>query len=478
MDHYEEARKAFDERRYLEVLAHLERLGRELTAHEACEVSRLNFLSARALGDREAWRLLKAWVARIEDGAHALEVASEHLALVPAEHLEFYHELCARIFFQRGELGRACASAKRHIDLLFSKKALPQLAAATEKYRRQFPHELSLLFTALSVAALAGDPARATESYQELQETVRRRWHKLEGIGTHTRAEVLAMATQAVEQLDTSSGEAVILQSYALLCQRLQERRRLSASEWKKLLELVVYDANWRHLKLALEHALLAEDSELATEVLRQLKLKPGFSVVKLTRFDAHIRDFYFSRKPQAEAPAYRSPLTAEDLRLTENAPTPVATSVADPEVPDEELKTIELNAISQIAHVAPPVDVLFELVITYKTLGFQRVTGWILRRLSSGVDLSEKQRKKLAYLSVIHSIDCGQDYHALAVLEELLGDSALGLDELKELKYVQGSVYQRLGFTAEAAAAYAVVAALDPAYRRLSERIASLGPR
>lgn len=477
MDHYLMGQSALEARQFFEAERHFRKAQAIATDDQHLEISKKIFEVAKVLRPESCWREFGVWAkafAATKRWDDLLLVLDEHRSYLPEQQLGLWHELKSEALYHRGSLGRSREHAVAHLDHLLSKRIVPALSRYAQVYTQRFPYSFVFSFMELTAAVMREDVKGAERVVKELGARIRYRWSELEDVKPGGKAGVLEAIHGMVSVMDTQRGEAALLAHYCRILQLVETKSSFAAEDWKKLVELVIDDPTWENLKLCLEAAIAAGESELADEIHRQLKSKKGFSFVKFTKNSPRLKSWLLEHGHDRQRPTQLDkapPITAADLELDGDA-LPAAREEAQLDVLGElEDRPLEDNVIHQLRLNSPPLDAVPDLIVTYHMLNFGRVVDWLISHYSDASVEFPRLHKKICYLSVIRDVQKKNHYHALATLEEMLGDSEITLDELKELKYAKAAIYHALGDTNQERALLAEVEAIDPQYRRLRER-------
>lgn len=483
MNHYEQGLRAYEARRFQEALIHFEKVSSDISAEEITKIGEYLYACSKVVTPEKSWRYLRTLCEKIRDAKRwhdLLEILNREETSVPELHKDFLLKLKADAFFHNGELESSRLAAIAHVDLLLKKKIYHRLIEATQIYQARFPYVLYFMFLEFEAHLALADYEKTKLLIGRIVKSCKRRWPKLEDAEHATKAGLIETLLSALQAEELVSGEAVIQAHYLSLELCLLTRRIPEKEDWKKALEMVVFDDSWMNLKCILEVAIMANEDEIAHVIFQRIKAKKGYSFVKLTRHDPPLKKWILgSREEEVHQKTHESLLTAEDLRLEDSTGDSKPLQRFDENRFDfedeQESRAIELNAIKQLElHEISP-DLALDLVVTYQTMGFCRVVEWILNRAEKFEDLPQDMRRKFQYLRVINAIGKNQTYLALSVLEEMLGSPDLSIDEFKELKYAQGNIYLRIGDANSARSSFGEVQRLDPGYRQLAERMTSL---
>lgn len=482
MDHFQLGRVAFEARQFTEAEGHLKRAESAVTPEEFLELRELQFSCAKILRPETCWVELKVLLrlhAEKDSPETLLDFIRRHESHFPASQKSLFFELQAKAYFQKGELARSREFASLHVEYLLTKKLSAHLATMSAKYEAWFPQSFYFSYMHYQAYVLLEDVASAAVQLSVLSKLVQRKWAKIEDKKENSKFEVLGSVADCTRGLEAGNGEAVLLSHKAYLNALLEGARPFQREDWKKVVELLIHDANWDNLKLCLEIAIANEERAIALETFACLKRKRGFSFVKLTRHNSSLKDWLLDhagvRQSRPGGALAAEGITGEDLKLTESMQ--AASHIVDQQAENEdseELKAIELNAIRQLSLHGPGVELLPDLLVAYRTMGFHRVVSWLLQYFSLdavGVEL----RRKIQYFKVLHAVDMKENYLGLALIEEMLGDVDLALDEFKELKYAQGCLYMSLSRFAEARQSFQSVQKVDPSYRQIRERMSKI---
>ncbi len=479
MDHFQLGRAAFEARQFAEADTHFKRAESALASDELTALRELQYQCAKILRPESCWRELYV-VARLYADKDSADVVLKFLeaqeGVIPKLQKGIFYELLASAYFKKGALTQSREFATRHVEHLLSKKLSTHLLSSSKRYEKWFPQSVYFQFIHLQALLVLEDVVSASAQFQAICKTVQRKWGKIEDKTENSKASLLLAAAESARALDGLNGEATILNHKALLQNYLVSEKKLAKEDWKKLAELVVHADSWENLKLALELAILNGDKAIALAAYSALKRKRGFSFVKLTKHDASFKDWLLThagvrpvRSTESESVKALSP---DDLRLEGSShPTPGAQWENED---SEELRAVELNAIKQLELHGPGVELLPDLLVAYRTMGFHRVVSWLLQRYSLD-DMRGELKRKIQYFKVIHAVDMSEGYLGLALVEEMLGDEQLTMDEYVELKYAQGCLFMGLKRRTDARKSFMAVAKVDPTYRQTRERMGLL---
>lgn len=481
MNHYEQGLAAFHARQFLEAQVHFERATNEIKPEEETEYARYLYECAKVLQPETCWLKLRELLDKYckqQNWNELLRVLENEENIVPEKHREFIYRYRAQAYFISGALELSRENAIKHVDLLLKKKIYHQLAVYTETYRKWFPYMAYFVFFKIEAHLGLAQYQQTGACIQDLVEMLHRRWGKLEDNQHSSKHKLVETAYESIQNQEQVTGELVLQGHYLYLHSLLLQHQILTKDDWKKVLELLVHEDSWRNLKLALEISLAQNEEEIAQGILKHMKSKKGFSVVKLTKYDPELKTWAIVKKDENSNSLDVTPvLSLDDIKLED----PEQKELAQVSVPEsfvdevDEQKSIELNAIKQLSMNAPGWESLLDILVAYKTMGFKRVVAYLILEAEK-MDLAPASfKKKISYMKVVHSLDCNQRYLALSILEEMLGGETIELDEYKELKYVQGSIHLSLGEKEKARLSFAEVEKLDPGYRQLKDRMSRL---
>lgn len=480
MNHYEQGLAAFHARQFLEAQVHFERAINQIKPEDEIEYSRYLFECAKILKPDACWIKLREMLGKYsqqQEWNKVLVILETEDKFVPANNREFVYKYRSQAYFINGALEQARENAIKHVDLLLKKKNYPQLAIHAGNYRKWFPYMAYFVFFELEAYLGLSQYQKTGSCIQDLIELLHRRWSRLEDNHNSSKSKLIETAYESIQAQEQATGELVIQGHYLYLHSLLLQQQELTKDDWKKVLELLVYEDSWRNLKLALEISLAQKQEEIAQGIFKHLKSKKGFSVVKLTKYDPTLKAWAIIKKEDAPVGDSPSQLSIEDLKLDDKTTDPIESNSINEYVFDEEdeQKAIEINAIKQLSLNPPGWESFLDILLAYKTLGFKRVVSYLLQEAEKIMSAPTSFKKKIAYMRVVHAMDCNQRYLALSIIEEMLGGESLELDEFKELKYVQGTILLNLGEKKKALESFAEVKKLDPAYRQLKDRMSRL---
>lgn len=478
MDHFELGRVAFEERQFIDAETHLSRVTDTLTEDKNLILYEMRFELAKMFRPESSWKELEKYIRELikqNQNSDAVKVINENISKVERIHQTFFFEILAHVYYLNGSVENARKSAIEHINLLIEKKLTHKVLTFSDVYIKWFPWSLYFRFTKTQALTAMEDVATLGEEVQKLYELLTRKWRRLDDCSQASQVGLVNTVGEILKTLDSANGESVLISHYVHLISLRLECSRLRKDEWKKLIEIIVQYQSWRNIKLCLEIAIENDETEIALEAYRQLKLKKSFSFVKLTKNDHQIKAWLLEN---AGAKPNREPVVANEIKLTfDDLKLDSVNPLNDSETKEyemddtEDTKQIEMNAIKQLSLHSPSLDLYPDLVVTYQTLNFTRVVKWLLESFDYEKSQNELS-KKMRYLHVTYFMNSKQSNMALAVIEEMLGDETLSLDEFKELKYVQGNLLLAVGKINQAHTSFGEVQKIDPNYRLLRERI------
>jgi hypothetical protein len=479
MDHFQLGRAAFEARQFAEADTQFKRAESALAPEELTALRKFQYQCAKILRPESCWREFYV-VARLYADEYSpdevLKFLEAEKEVIPSLQKGIFYELQSSAFFRKGALTQSREFATRHVEHLLAKKLSTHLLGSAKKYEKWFPQSVYFQFIHLQALLVLEDVDSASAQFHAICKTVQRKWAKIEDKTENSKASLLLATAESARELDGLNGEATILTHKALLQSYLVSEKQLVKEDWKKVAELVVHEDSWENLKLALELAILNGDKPIALAAYTALKRKRGFSFVKLTKHDASLKEWLLThagvRPVRSTEIESVEAISADDLRLEDSSH---STQGARWENEDtEELRAVELNAIKQLELHGPGVELLPDLLVAYRTMGFHRVVSWLLQRYSLD-EMRGELKRKIQYFKVIHAVDMSEGYLGLALVEEMLGDEQLTMDEYIELKYAQGCLFMGLKRPADARKSFMAVAKVDPTYRQTRERMGLL---
>jgi hypothetical protein len=479
MDHFQLGRAAFEARQFAEADTQFKRAESALAPEELTALRKFQYQCAKILRPESCWREFYVFALLYADEYspdEVLKFLEAEMEIIPSLQKGILFELQSSAYFKKGALTQSREFATRHVEHLLAKKLSTHLLTSAKRYEKWFPQSVYFQFIHLQALLALENVVSASKQFHAICKTVQRKWAKIEDKNENSKTSLLLAMAESVRALDGLNGEATILFHKALLQSYLVSDKKLAKEDWKKVAELVVHEDSWGNLKLALELAILNGEKPVALAAYSALKRKRGFSFVKLTKYDASFKEWLLThagvRPLQTTESESVEPISAEDLKLGDSSP-PAQGALWENEV-NEEIRAVELNAIKQLELHGPGVELLPDLLVAYRTMGFHRVVSWLLQRYSLG-DMRPELKRKIQYFKVIHALDMSEGYLGLAFVEEMLGDEQLTMDEYKELKYAQGCLFMSLKRHSEARQSFMAVTKVDPAYRQTRERMGLL---
>ncbi|MBY0516178.1 MAG: hypothetical protein K2P81_04680 [Bacteriovoracaceae bacterium] len=480
MNHYELGKAAYEARQFLEADAHFARVDITTQAEVRDHYFLMLVECAKILREESCWREIRKYSDHLFNNKMWKELV-EFLQLnqkyIPEINKSFYFEHLSAAAFERGEVHTSKTIAIKELSLLVEKKLTHKLLNQSSLYKQRFPHSLFFQIVFLQACVILENIAEAEKSYIKILEDINRKWIKIDDLAETSKIEILETINNVMSTLDTSNGESVLVNHFCHLQRKLLTTEGIPKEDWKKLIEVIVNDQSFKNLKLCLEVALMTNEVEILNECFSQIKKKKGYSFVKLTRYDSNLKKWALEkggeRKHQAEEFNDKVVLSEDDLKLLEPITQDEKSDLVSEDDRDE-YKSVESNMIKQLELLSPNITQLPDLLVTYKMMGLNRVVGWLLNKFDTQ-EIDSESYKKIKYFQVIHSLDMGQKHLALAFIEEMLGRKDLTIDEFKELKYVEGSLYLKLGRKADGKNTLRIVEEMDPSYRLVRERVASI---
>lgn len=476
MDHFLLGQTALEGRQFLEAEAHLRKAIPAAVSDQLVSLYEMLFRTVHVLRPEDSWREAALWLRCKAEGKQWKELLDDLNGIEShwtESHRDFCLELKAEALFHLGSYGAARTTSANHLEILQKKKLLPRLQYFSVTYRGRFPHTILFYYQEVSAAAQLQDLSATKAALDNFLSAVETRWNQLEDVTEQSREVLFAEVLRALDSFDADNGEANLLGHYLRLVYVREADLSVEKEDWKKAAELIIYEPSWRHWKIALELAIIADDSDLAQDLHKQIRSKRGFSFVKFTKNNSGLKDWMLKhghdRSGKDEAANSGELLSEDDLALQGEAPVDVPRHLGE-ELLDEEERVVEQNAIKQLRLIAPPLAMVPDLIVTYEMLGFSRVVEWLVRSYDNCEDYPRIQ-KKIRYFSVLHDMKKENYHHALATIELMLGEKEISLDELKELKYAQAAIHHALGDAKKSKSMFAEIERIDPAYRRLRER-------
>lgn len=479
MDYMTAAKAAFENRQMNEAKAFLSKLDHQMTLDKKLEFLELSYKVSKSLNDPDLLKNLKNFCRylfegqRYEDLKKILDEEHENLK---AHERTFCHELKANMFYSLGKYEEARLEAIAHLALINEKRLYQHLVNYSEKYCLWFPRSIYFKIMSLHSSVVLSDHKSVYVKVIGVMEEIDRNLGKCEDIGNLSKVDLLVSIKEIVDSLDTSCGENVLMQNLVLMSLIQAKKNNLNKDEWKKLIELLVYDQNYIHLKLILDISLV-EDEEVFKEAYQQIKKKKNYSFVKLTRYSKKLKTKILSLTPKSflNDPEKEEVIVNESKYFSgidSNKKTEVFESIIDEE--DIDILYVEKNTIKNLEFNPPVNESIPDLIVTYKQMNLVRVVDYLIQLgLSRVTDTIVK--RKIQYLNIYQSIEKKAYQLALASINDMLAESDLSMDEYLELKYTQGSLYFQLSEKKEALVCFEEVRKIDSNYRRLKERLVQI---
>lgn len=469
MDYIELARRALELRQFLEAENYLIKFN-SASGEQLDDYYELKFNVSLHLANPRLNEDFYNYLARLNLQKHYLkiiELITQQLSLNQIPKQSYFYHYLVESLFRSGKQAEAASKAREHIEFLVSKKLFHHWHLEIERYQSYFKNYIFFQVMAIQLFIATDDVASADKKWHEVEELIEKKFGKLEDAKDVEKHELMVRCNELVSQMEVSGIDASILTHKAHLCLKKYEGSTLASGDWKKLVELVVYDASWSHLKLVLDLSL-EKNEEIFTEALRLMKKKKGFNLIKLTRFDKRLRDKLIGKRAIITKEV-GARLSEDDLKLDDvNRVEEIIKIFADE---DDDLRGVENDLIKNLAFQDFEEKSILDLITTFIQFDFFRVAKFLIRR-AKDVSLTKVSLRKVEYLKVIVSTRMG-DYHlALAELSELIGQEDVLLDEYKELRYLEAALFEQVGERQKALQSYREVEKVDPEYRRLKERM------
>ena len=245
----------------------------------------------------------------------------------------------------------------------------------------------------------------------------------------------------------------------------------LNSLEWKKAVELVVFERNWFNLKLCLELSING-DEEIFAECLSLMKKKKGYNAIKLTRQNRELKERILVRRYQ-EKEKNEDVVSDLDIQLEEregHRGMRASTLIEN----DDEIIEIEKNLIKKLSFEELSSESIQDLITTFIQLDFFRVVNFLIKRGEEEIN-EEKVLRRIKYLKATSCLEQGDYYLALSEITQLLNSKDIVLDEYVELRYLEGCLFEKVDNPRNALASFREVERTYPDYRRLRERILNL---
>jgi hypothetical protein len=464
MDYFQRAVAAFEARRFVEADAAFKLAPIPSEASEHHRWLKLKFECARLLRPQTCWQelqLLLRWMQENLRPDQLIEFSQVHAK----EDWKVFHEFLCAAHYQRGEIALAVDHAQKHIAHLLSKRLVPKLLRASQKYEQQFSHEMFFQFGVFQAQLLMGDGNGALTQMRKIIKSAVKETHSKTQL-----ADVLDTLAETLEGTDEIAGDKFQLTHLLKIHKAMNNPPVSSRDEWKKLAELLIHEDSWAHLKLAIEFSLSQGDFELARRIHEYMRSKRGYSFVKLTRGSRDLKSHLLPNKSETiseqVSPWESMPASGEKFEHVDAADYALTESASH-----DENKLIELGMIKQLDMLQIHDAQVPDLILAYRELGFDRVVNWLFAKFETRV-IDQRVKEKIYYLRALQALEM-KDYRlGLSYITQLLGGVDVSLEEYKELKYIESSLYSGLGEMRNARLSLEAVARIDPNYRRTRERM------
>lgn len=477
MDYYQQGKSALEAQQFFEAENYFRKALKSSASELKEEILTILFSIVKVTRPDEAWRearnLMQSKL-RQKNWKQLLIELDEIEPQIPIERRAFIYEIRSEALYQLGQYGEARRVSADHFEYLLRKRLLPDMLRLASQYRARFPLTLLFYFHEVTARVQAHDFRECQLAVQRLLDVMETRWHQLEDVTGRTRGVLLGELVALIQSFDSRNGEAALLGHYCRLTFLKETRQPLERDDWKKLTELIIHNRNWRNWKLALEIAIAAQDNALSELLHEQIKNTKGFSFVKFTRHSPALKAWLLerghNRSTTSGQASHHEKLELGDLQLDQSVQALSPAEGLSSFTMGEEEQAAEESALRQLRLNPPPLDLVPDLIVTYEMMSFSRIVDWLIGTFIHSESYPRVQ-KKIRYLSVMRDMRKKDYHHALATIAEMLGDSEITVDELKELRYAEGAIYHALGEKSQALRLFAEVEKIDPGYRRLRER-------
>ncbi len=469
MDYLEMARKALELRQFLEAENYLSKYN-SATDEQSDDYYEVKFNLSLQLANTSLNEDFSNYLSRLnlqKQYTKIIELINQQVSSSKLPKQSYLYHYLVESLFRSGKQAEAASKAREHIEFLVSKKLYHHWKFEIEKYQSYFKNYLFFHVMALQLSVATDDITSADMKWHEIVGLVEKKFNKLEDTKDVEKRELIARCNELICQIEVNGIEAAMLSHKSHLSFKKYEMSSMAPADWKKLVELVVYDASWFHMKLVLDLSL-DRSEDIFTETLRLMKKKKGFNLIKLTRFDKRLKERLIGKRA-VSIPEEASGLSAEDLRLDDpKYVQEIKNTIANE---SEELRGVEDDMIKNLAFQEMDEKSILDLITTFIQFEFFRVAKFLIKR-SKEIQLTKINLRKIEYLKIIVSARMG-DYHlALAELSELIGQEDVQLEEYTELRYLEAALYEQIGENQKALRSYHEVKKVDPDYRRLKERM------
>ncbi len=396
-----------------------------------------------------------------------IEISFGHFDSKKFSTQSYIYHFWVEALYKTGKQAEAASKAREHVEFLVKKKLYHHWNIEIERYQKYFKNYVFFKVMALQLFVIIEDIKNADKKLTEVLDLLEKKYSKIDDIKNLDKSEIVTRCYELILQLEGTGIETALLSHKSYLIQKIFKEIPMIPADWKKMVELIVYETSWVNLKLAMDLSINNSD-EIFNESLRLMKRKKGFNLIKLTRHDKSLKNKLISKRATIEVKA-DDLLTAADLKLDGNYIHQVFATFSEER--DEELIEAEKEMIKRIAFQEIDESVVIDLITTFIQLEFYQVVKFIIKK-SSDVQLSSTTRIKVNYLKITTYAKTGELHLALAEILELIGMNNLMLEEYIELRYMQAIIYEQIGDTENAIQSYVEVKKVSPDYRRLKERM------
>jgi hypothetical protein len=469
VDYLEMARKALELRQFLEAENYLSKYN-SVTDEQSDDYYEVKFNLSLQLVNTSLNEDFSNYLSRLniqKKYTKITELITQQVSSTKLPMKSYLYHYLVESLFRSGRQSEAASKAREHIEFLVSKKLYHHWQFEIDRYQSYFKNYLFFYVMALQLSVATDDITSADKKWDEIVGLVEKKFNKLEDTKDVEKRELIARCNELISQIEVNGVGAAMLSHKSHLNLKKYETSILFSADWKKLVELVVYDASWLHLKLVLDLSF-DRSEEIFQETLKLMKKKTGFNLIKLTRFDKRLKDKLIVKRAAAISQEALG-LSEDDLRLDElKYVEEIKHTIANE---SEELNGVEDDLIKNLAFQAVDEKSILDLITTFIQLDFFRVAKFLIKR-SKEIQLEKDNFRKIEYLKIIVSTRTG-DYHlALAELSELIGQADVQLEEYTELRYLEAALFEHVGDNQRALQSYHEVKKVDPNYRRLKERM------
>lgn len=407
--------------------------------------------------------------------AHAYLFDKTKTELINSHKKNRWYELAYEWALKNGEREECQRIKLDHLQYLTERKLFHHLKIKAQAYYAGDPFLLPIHLYEMEALIKLDDHTTIRERVTNLIELIHRHKVKIQNkkINFH---EVVEVMNSLFQDNENAHKNFLWAKNIVHLFFNTFRHDDLKKVEYKKIIELVIIGKDAKELSLVFQLVYKKLNVDQNRIFFENLKKISGYSYVQLTKYDPALRTLIgqtflgFNRPGDILIENEKREIVDFSLEKVEG---PIADESIfnHDEDKSHEYLDYQMDVISQFKFNPPPKESILDLLFTFQQLNFQRVVK-VLIDMHMGQSEDVVVRKKVSYFAITWHLQREEFFMALNICNDLRGETSLSLEELKELYYVEASIYQSLGMKKEAIKGLKQVSTIDPDYRQTRERL------